>query len=289
MSDDVLAPAAPLVVAGDVSLAAWTAGPPGAPLALLVHANSLCATTLTELARPLAAGHRVVAWDIRGHGRSSAPADPDAYAWERFADDLTGVVRQLGPVDLVACHSFTGSCALVAGAKSPGLFRRLVLMDPVLLPADPERAAALAKGTREKAPRTFPGPLDEAVATLRRNRLFARCTEESLRHYVEDGMVLGDDGTRTLRCSRDVEAAVYERRLGGERLVEAAGAGRIPILLLYAEERRVAELAPTERRYAEQVVAASAGSTLEDVGGVGHFMPLEAPARTAERILAWAR
>lgn len=286
---DVLEPTAPLVPSDGISLAAWTAGPADGPIAVLVHANSTCATTLTELARPLARTHRVVAYDIRGHGRSSVPADLDAYAWERFADDLTGVVRGLGDVDVVACHSFTGSCALVAGAKSPGLFRRLVLMDPVLLPADPERAAALAKGTREKAPRTFPGPIDEAVATLRRNRLFARCTEASVRHYVEDGMILGDDGTRTLRCSRDVEAAVYERRLGGERLVEAAGAGRIPILLLYAEERRVADLAAVERRYAEQVVAASAGSTLQEVAGVGHFMPLEAPARTAELILGWRR
>lgn len=286
---DVLAPSRSLTPGDGIELAAFTAGPADAPLALLVHANSLCATTLTELAQPLAATHRVVAFDIRGHGRSSKPADPDAYAWERFADDLVGVAKQLGPVDLVACHSFTGSCALVAGARAPGLWRRLVLMDPVLLPADPERAAALAKGTREKAPRTFPGPIDEAVAALRRNRLFTRCTDASIRHYVEDGMELGADGTRTLRCSRDSEAAVYERRLGGERLVEASGAGRVPTLLLYAEERRVADLAPVERRYAEQVVAASPGSTLEEVAGVGHFMPLEAPERTAELIRAWSR
>jgi pimeloyl-ACP methyl ester carboxylesterase len=45
----------------------------------------------------VAAGFRVVAYDARGHGRSSGEADPHAYAWGELALDLLDLVDQLAP------------------------------------------------------------------------------------------------------------------------------------------------------------------------------------------------
>lgn len=39
--------------------------------------------------------HTVIAVDLPGHGRSSAPNNPDCYALPRFADDLTRVLDEL--------------------------------------------------------------------------------------------------------------------------------------------------------------------------------------------------
>ena len=41
-------------------------------------------------------GHRVVAYDARGHGRSTPAPDPAAYGYERLADDLEAVLDALG-------------------------------------------------------------------------------------------------------------------------------------------------------------------------------------------------
>src|SRR5580693_1226349 len=40
-------------------------------------------------------GHRVIAYDARGHGRSSPAADGD-YGYRRLAEDLSAVLEELG-------------------------------------------------------------------------------------------------------------------------------------------------------------------------------------------------
>jgi pimeloyl-ACP methyl ester carboxylesterase len=44
----------------------------------------------------LAARHRVVLWEPRGHARSDAPADPAKYSFRRWALDLKSVLDHLG-------------------------------------------------------------------------------------------------------------------------------------------------------------------------------------------------
>jgi len=75
----------------------------------------------------LAAGHRVIAPDARGHGRSGKPHDPGAYGEQRMARDLailfdvTGVDR----VDLVG-YSMGAVVALIL-ASGEKRIRRLVV------------------------------------------------------------------------------------------------------------------------------------------------------------------
>ena len=44
----------------------------------------------------VADGRRVVGLDCRGHGRSEKPQDPSAYAGERMAGDVIGLMDRLG-------------------------------------------------------------------------------------------------------------------------------------------------------------------------------------------------
>lgn len=97
----------------------------GVPV-VLVHGMGSDARTWDRFARRLtAAGRRVVAVDLRGHGRS-APAS--SYRFSEFAADVAGVCDHLGfdAVDLVG-HSLGGHTGSLTAQQYPGLVRRLVL------------------------------------------------------------------------------------------------------------------------------------------------------------------
>ena len=65
-------------------------GPDNAPTLLLSHGWSLTHDTWYYQKKALAGEFRVIVWDMRGTGRSSAPDDRD-YSMETVADDLAAV------------------------------------------------------------------------------------------------------------------------------------------------------------------------------------------------------
>ena len=76
----------------------------------------------------LAARHRLILWEPRGHARSDAPADPAKYSFQRWALDLKAVLDHLG---LRRAH--LGGLSLGAGIvtrfalRFPGRARSLVV------------------------------------------------------------------------------------------------------------------------------------------------------------------
>jgi pimeloyl-ACP methyl ester carboxylesterase len=93
-----------------------------------------------------ASTHRVVAVDLRGHGRSSAP--DDGYQVQSLSADLLAVVDHLGcgPVVVVG-HSLGGAIVASMAAERPEHVLAVVAVDPAHLRPDehaPGLAAALA-------------------------------------------------------------------------------------------------------------------------------------------------
>ena len=82
-----------------LDLATYETGNPAGPAILFLHGFSqsdLCWQGQMDNAA-LAAVFRLVAYDIRGHGASSQPADPAFYAEDRrFAEDTAAVIAALG-------------------------------------------------------------------------------------------------------------------------------------------------------------------------------------------------
>jgi pimeloyl-ACP methyl ester carboxylesterase len=101
-------------------------------------------------------GHRVVAYDARGHGRSSPAPDPTAYGYDELGADLEAVLDALGIERAVLAGASMGAhTALWLTLRAPQRVGGLVVITPAYDPAtqdDPARLArwdALAQGLRD--------------------------------------------------------------------------------------------------------------------------------------------
>jgi pimeloyl-ACP methyl ester carboxylesterase len=263
------------------------------PLALLHHANGFCGAVWGVVAQALRPFYRVVALDARGHGDSSKPKEPEAYRWECFADDLVRVAELLageqveGRVALGMGHSFGGTATLSAAAQRPGLFERIVLVDPVLVPhggaaPPPERlehrdrlAGAARDRQRVRASR------QEARRVWAGRRFFANWDPRVLDLYVAEGLRDRPDGQVELKCPGEVEAAIFEQ--GGT--IDSLGAAlrlAVPALLLWARDGNF------PRTFYESVAAAMREGRVEDVAA-GHLAVMERPDLVAAAALRFVR
>ncbi|MGW0180700.1 alpha/beta fold hydrolase [Nocardia sp. NPDC003345] len=119
-------------------------GPATGPVVLALHGLTGHGGRWAALAEELLPDVRVLAPDLRGHGRSSALPPWD---FETVVADLVSVVtaETADPV-LVVAHSFGGACALHLAHRHPGLVRGLVLLDPAVA-LDPHWLAGIATAT----------------------------------------------------------------------------------------------------------------------------------------------
>jgi pimeloyl-ACP methyl ester carboxylesterase len=104
-------------------------GPADGPPVLLVHGMISDSTTWARAAHELAAaGFRVIAPDLLGHGESSKPAD-GGYLLPDFASSLQRLLTELkvGPATVVG-HSLGGAIVMQMAKDHPELVRRLVLV-----------------------------------------------------------------------------------------------------------------------------------------------------------------
>lgn len=223
-----------------VEIAVLDFGGSGPPV-LLHHATGFCAALWAPVAERLAERFRVFAMDARGHGDSSKPRPPDAYHWDAFGRDVEAVALRLrddhGPIALAVGHSFGGTALTLAELARPGLFGRLVLVDPVIPPTDPEirrtfgRANPMAEGARRRR-----REWDSRAAARARwsgRQAFAAWTPRALDLYASEGLSERVDGSVTLKCPPEVEASVFENAASVDPMVDAHRLSA-PVVVLWA-------------------------------------------------------
>lgn len=272
------------MAAGAVALGArrW-AGGNGRPV-LLVHGLSSNARVWDGVAEHLAAaGHPVVAVDLRGHGASADVPDvdsddPDAPPTDPTrlgAVDLAAVCTGLGWADpVVAGHAWGGNVALQLAADRPDLVHALALVD----------GGWLHLGDR------FPG-LDDAWRVLAPPR-FVGVTAGELRAALRSGHPAWSDGAvdATLGNMAEREDGTVTPWLDRERHRAIVGSllrhrprtlyplVRCPVLLL------VAAGPPLKKLQVDEAVAALAHAEAVGLPGGEHDLHAQQPERVAALI-----
>ena len=115
---------------GGTTLMVTGAGPPDGPPVLLLHgfpdSRRLWDAQVDALA---AAGHRVLAPDLRGYGGSDRPTDVAAYAMRHLVADVAGLLRAHGLTSAaVVGHDWGAVLAWAVAGAHPELVERLVVV-----------------------------------------------------------------------------------------------------------------------------------------------------------------
>lgn len=95
---------------------------------VLTHGFAESADTWEHQVAALRRHHEVVAWDLRGHGRSDAPADPAAYTREAALADLDRVLGPAREPAVLVGHSLGGYLSLAYALTRPDAVAALVLV-----------------------------------------------------------------------------------------------------------------------------------------------------------------
>lgn len=223
-------------VTGGVRLSAIVHAPdPAAPPRpvpfLLVHGLASNARLWDGVAARLAAaGHRSVAIDQRGHGRSEKP--DDGYDFPTLVADLVAVIDALGldrPV--VAGQSWGGNVALELGARHPDRVRGVVAVDGGTIELSSEFPSWEACAERLAPPPLVGMPLARIETSIR--GAHPDWPETGIAGTLANFEVR-PDGTIAPWLTRERHMTIL-RRLWEHHPAERYGAVAVPVLLTPAE------------------------------------------------------
>jgi pimeloyl-ACP methyl ester carboxylesterase len=230
-----------------------------APPAAMLH--GLLVGSLTSwyfgAAPRLARTHRVLMFDLRGHGRS-APAS-DGYDVETLSRDLEALLDDFDPrpVMLVG-HSYGALAALRFTLRRPDRVAKLALVEAPLPPASLAELKEFIARTPGQMADSLPEELRTALASGGRRaaglmRQLGALSQSSLLHDLAAETDIPDEVLAQIQC---------------------------PTLLLYGHS---SSCLPVGERLARTIPDAR----LEILLG-GHFLPSEAPGQVSEALVRFA-
>jgi len=272
---------------GGGEMAVLDFGDPARPVDLVfVHANGFNAYAYRTLLQPLSGALRIWAPDLRGHGRTRLPAQPQGRrSWKDHRDDLIALLDAVdGPPVVLAGHSIGGTSGLLAAAERPQRVSRLLLLDPVIWRREivlamnlpligrlAERSPIVAGALKRRA---LFDSRDQALAAYRGRGAFKGWSDMMLADYLVDGLAETDRGFE-LTCTPAWEASNYAAQ--AHNPWRALRRFSRPVRVMKSESGSLCALPTTG-------VGASA-LQVETVAGAGHLFPMTHPDIAREALL----
>ena len=239
----------------------------GDPPVVLLHAFPLQSDMWGPQVACLAAGRRVIAPDLKGFGKSSAPDDVDAYSMTAYADEVAGLLRHLGVERMVLGGlSMGGYVALSFMAAHADMVEALVLADTRAGRDAPEVLQRRTDQQEQVRRDGISGPDGSGLLETLLAGLLSPAAPESRPQLV--GQVRRMMSSNPPAGYIGALEAMKNRPDSTERLASIA----VPTLVLVGEHDAAA---PPEvvGAWQEQIP----GSQLFVVPGAGHLSNLEAP------------
>ena len=265
----------------------WRAALRGtAPTLWMVHATGFHGRVWDQVIHRLP-DHHVYAFEQRGHGRSERHAFT---TWADFGRDQAAAAAALDLHDAVGIGHSMGAHALVqAAAFAPTRFRRLVLIDPVILaPSEyhlpPVPPGALHPAAQRKNQFSSAQQMFERFADRPPYSVF---DTQALQDYCQHGLKPADDGQGfQLACAPAFEGSIYPQARQNAGIYASIRALQIPVLVLRARPQDPniqpwdALGTPTWPGLAQEF---RYGQDLQLMDKT-HMLPMEDPALTARLI-----
>lgn len=271
----------------DLAYFEWFGKEGGADV-LLAHATGFHARCWDGVVRALGEDcGRVVALDMRGHGRSS---NTPPFHWRQFGDDLAAFVEALDLRGAVAVgHSMGGHCVVQAAAKDASRLSELLLVDPVILSPEAYREAP-AFGSPEEHPvsrrRNRWLSAEAMIERFEGRRPFSLWDRNVLEDYCRHGLLPAEDGAGfVLACPPLVEASIYLGSAGRDigALVPTL---QNPVVVLRARRKakRDGDMDFSQSPTWEGLAAAFRNGKDVYLPELTHFIPMQRPDLVAEHI-----
>jgi pimeloyl-ACP methyl ester carboxylesterase len=100
------------------------------PVILLTHGYSATSQMWQGQITPLSAKHKLVIWDMRGHGQSDYPEDQAAYSESETVADMAALLDHVGAKQaIVGGLSLGGYMSLAFAATHPDRVKALLIID----------------------------------------------------------------------------------------------------------------------------------------------------------------
>jgi sigma-B regulation protein RsbQ len=250
-------------------------GAEGAPGIVFAHGFGCDQNMWRHVAPAFAADHRVVLFDHVGAGASDLSAyQPEKYgSLDGYAADVVEILDalDLGPVVFVG-HSVSAMIGVLAAARAPGRFAKLVLVGPSPRYVDED-------GYTGGFART---DIDELLTSLDSNFLGWSSTMAPVIMGTPDRPELEEELTNSF-CRTDPDIAAQFARVTflADNRDDLPGVA-VPVLIL---QSRVDSIAPPV--VGEYVHRRIPGSTLVMLDATGHCPNLSAPEETTAAIRAF--
>lgn len=251
------------------------------PVVVLLHATGFQPWLWHPVAREMAGDFRVVAPYFCDH-RVLEPHE-GGLSWILLAEDLTSLMRGLEiEGSIVVGHSMGATVAAIAEAGNPGLASRLVLIEPIFLPQEFYTADISVEqhplASRSIRRRSDWADRKEAQEYLRSKKLFEDWDKEMLSLYLEYGMTEAENGTLSLACRPEREAALFMGGMDQDPWPLLSGI-QCPVLLVEGGRSENSSVIDLERA-AELMQDAE----LRVVPGAGHLVPMEKPREVLDML-----
>jgi 3-oxoadipate enol-lactonase len=249
------------ITVNGIDLACQVDGPDDGPVLVLSHTLATSRAMWRAQIPHLAQRHRVISYDMRGHGESAAPDYP--YSLEMLGEDVIGILDALG-VERPAIFlgtSIGGMIGQALGLRHADRFRALILVatasrtPPDAQPMWTQRIEAIRKDGME-------GQVQPTLERWLSSEFRARDPETT--KWVGD-MIRGTPVAGMVGCARAIQKLDYTDELARITL---------PTLLIAGEKDPGAPVAVSEA-----IHHAIKGSRLEVVPACQHQIPIEAPER----------